>query len=258
MSKKLVIILLVVLISGCTSAAPEAGSQPSPIPSSTPAAASEVLATNTFEPTSAAADPTPDIERLLNDLKNGNAKTRWYAARMLLGSSDPRVIEPLIEAMKDEDATVRQQAIIALEGIPDARILQPMIDALSDPDQEVRLEAASGVSTHTDARTAQTYLSALSVEDFILISYRFSWYFQAAVPGTEVILVELLNKLGFQETYEQYISISPYLPPKEIAQIYINSGNQILEAAAMDWAARNGYTLVKAADPANYEQWGSH
>ncbi|MBI4412236.1 MAG: HEAT repeat domain-containing protein, partial [Deltaproteobacteria bacterium] len=81
-----------------------------------------------------------DIYRLIQDLTDIDPQVRYDATRYLVGTYDPRVVEPLIRSLQnDTDVRVRKSAANVLGVIGDLRAVEPLIQALeNDESEEVR------------------------------------------------------------------------------------------------------------------------
>ena len=80
----------------------------------------------------------PKSGKAIENLKDGDVKTRQAAAMTLTSYRDPRAVEALIEALKnDQDAKVRRLAAAALKSQDDTRAVEPLIAALKDGDANV-------------------------------------------------------------------------------------------------------------------------
>lgn len=87
-------------------------------------------------------NPNPDIESLINILRNEMERYLWFQAVKELGEIGSPAIEPLIALIQSGDLFERCIAIETLGGIDDSRVLDPIITALNDDEKLVRKEAA--------------------------------------------------------------------------------------------------------------------
>jgi energy-coupling factor transporter ATP-binding protein EcfA2 len=121
---------------------------------------------------------------LLRMWKEGYAKQREEALRVLSGWSDPEVRNFFLRALKDEDPWVRSRAAVALGrlGATDPQTLETLREALKDEDPGVRSRAAVALGRlgATDPQTLETLREALKDED----------------PGVRGSAAEALGRLG--------------------------------------------------------------
>ncbi len=99
------------------------------------------------QPTTTVVQDYDDIDRLIDQLKYGDADTRKEAARALGNTGSARALYPLVYAVEyDEEPLVRYYAARALGELRLRDALPPLRRvAASDPEEVVRTEAADAV-----------------------------------------------------------------------------------------------------------------
>jgi HEAT repeat protein len=134
-----------------------------------------------------------DIDSLLIALKSKYALLRISAAASLIGSADPRILEPMIAALEDTDLSVRAEAKMCLSmaketgplqaalrsgspairrdvaqilgQIKDPDAIEPLAAALQDPDREIRGACVMALAEIDDPRTVEPLILALGDKD---------------------------------------------------------------------------------------------
>ncbi|MCX7708506.1 MAG: HEAT repeat domain-containing protein [Clostridia bacterium] len=192
-------------------------------------------------------------------LKNSDMGVRKFAAFSLGCIQEPASIKPLIDAMCEENSETRSagtqavfrfgsaatkqlelklkepslqtyakiEIIQALSEIGDRASQDSLTAILKDPDEAVRKSAANALAKMDE--TAREYLiSLLNSRNMEIIAHIYSYYIQIGVEGSENLLIQAL---------EHYAD-------KEMAMDYLNSENDKLKNAAIQWAKRRGYYIV--------------
>jgi HEAT repeat protein len=180
----------------------------------------------------------PAVKPLIEVLNNADAEVRARAAEAL-GLIHPPAIEPLIGCLKDTSWGVRTRAGNALASIGQPAV-EPLVAILHDPNVEIRRSAADALARMADSkvgmvpRALDALLGTLKELDLAVISEVLFTVFihhpdTINRPDTEEALIETLNsKYG----------------NKEMAEYFVNAGNERLKAAGTAWATEHGYTIV--------------
>lgn len=129
---------------------------------------------------------------------------------------------PLITALEDEDPWLASRAADLLGEIADERAILPLIKALDV--SMVDNHAAYSLKKFGEA-AVEPLIHALMVDH---IDYAYYPLILIGSEGTEAVLIEALD----------------YLSTKEVAEDYLNSGNERLEEAAKKWASSHGYMIT--------------
>lgn len=197
------------------------------------------------------------IDPLIEVLKDEDVNVRRAAAISLGLYTDPRIVEPLIALLNDPSAQVRAAAASSLQ-TADARAAEPLMQALQDPDAEVRAMAAQSLGHLADPRAIDPLLEAIKDENetvmtqavnallwygepiaerlnaalddergLKLLTIDYPFFFSKGVAGTKEIIIKALNDYG----------------DVNMAEAFLNSGNQELADAADHWAGMNGYHI---------------
>jgi hypothetical protein len=91
-----------------------------------------------------------------------------------------------------------------------------------------------------DERANGPLLAALDRGDLSIISGAYQFFIQKGRPGSEALLIQALNASGTQE----------------MAEDFLNCGNQQLQSEAEKWAEANGYTITAGSNRSG-PIWGS-
>jgi HEAT repeat protein len=163
---------------------------------------------------------------------------RGEAATALGEIKDPRAIRPLIDALKDPDAELSHGAARALSKFGEP-VVEPMVGALKDSDPGFRRKAARVLGGINAPSAVSALLAAWRERDTAVIAGAISFFVRRAEPGSEGILIDTLNKSGDEYT----------------ANVLLNCNNAQMEAAAREWATRNGYQIASGS-PDEDATWG--
>jgi HEAT repeat protein len=213
------------------------------------------------------------VEPLIAALRDEDPDVRSSSADALGEIGDSRAVEPLVAALKakedakrhpgdwgdkNNDFEARKRAGYALERIG-APAVEPLIAALKDklPDADrrhlqrqgrgdelmAREIEAKALSRIKDPRAVSALVAALRERDMEVISAVYEFFIARAEPGSEDILIEVLDGSG----------------DPTMAEVFLECGNPKLESAAAGWASRNGYRRARRFGMAGGEPllWGS-
>jgi len=191
------------------------------------------------------------------DLQSENVETRLAAVAELEKINEPEAKVALLAAFKDENSGVRAKAAAAIFGWEDERALEALIEAVNDTSDDVRHAAAQGLTSFdkgdapgskVHAQWKQTASAALDkvfqAKDYPAIAGAAHYYVRKGKEDTEPVLISALEAYG----------------TKEMAEMYLNCGNEKLSAAAEEWAKKHYYTIVKRDIPYSTSAgpvWGS-
>ena len=177
----------------------------------------------------------------------------------------PSAFVPLTACLSDQDSDVRQGAVEALGNLGDKRAIKPLSQALPDWDLNTSLVSSLGQlgwkpssdaeqvyvwiaqkdSTHLKKeweKTRQVLLDDASSGDSRRVRNAIYSFVALGEPKILDDLVRILNDQGNQE----------------MAETYLNCGNDQLEKAAQDWATQNGYSVLHLpVSGGNHASWGS-
>jgi hypothetical protein len=107
----------------------------------------------------------PNIEQMVEELKNGNRAVREQSAVSLGLTNNPQAIIPLLDALNDNEQSIRVAAARALGEIKDPNVFGPLTIALRDKDKYVRVAAAEALMRTRDRRAIEPLKSALFDKD---------------------------------------------------------------------------------------------
>jgi uncharacterized membrane protein len=106
-----------------------------------------------------------NIEKMVEELKNGNKALREQSAVSLGLTNNPQAIIPLLDALNDNEQSVRLAAARALGEIKDPNVFGPLTIALRDKDKHVRVAAVEALMRTRDRRAVEPLKSALFDKD---------------------------------------------------------------------------------------------
>lgn len=180
------------------------------------------------------------VDPLINALHSSDEGVRNAAADSLGLTGDKRAVEPLLALLGAPSESPRADAAEALGNIADPRAVSPLIAALKDQQPDVRRAAARALGKIDDPQAIATLEQALRDKNWEIVCAASSFYIRRGEAGSEDTLIEALNRVGGQE----------------MAEVFLNSGNQKLEDAAREWASKNNYevTFLQGTGSAS---WGS-
>ena len=144
----------------------------------------------------------------------------------------------LIEKLMDPNWQVRNEAAKRLGVIKDARAVEPLIAALKDG--SIRGSAAGALEVIKDARAVERLLIGLRESDMAVITGAFRFFVRRGEPGSENVLSHAMIVWG----------------NRDMAVVFLNSGNYHVEKAAREWAQSNRYQ-VRSTPGGSPIRWGS-
>jgi len=136
-------------------------------------------------------------------------------------------------------AGIRESAAKTLPLMKDPRAIGPLIAMLDDQNTSVRWWAARGLEDSTDPRAVSALTARLRSHDLLVVEADASFFIRRAVPGSEEVLIEALNKRG----------------NGGLAETLLNSGNGKLENAAFAWT--RAHDLMVLPSSGGGVRWGS-
>lgn len=145
--------------------------------------------------------------------------------------NDTRIIESLIESLKDENSDIRKRAVSVIGKIKGARFVELLIDALEDEDTRVQHEAAEALEDHAyigDGLDNEPLITVLKEKNLKVIAKARAFFIRKGIPDSEASLVEALWHYG----------------DLEMANDFLNCGNEQLRKEAGSWARVKGYVIV--------------
>lgn len=174
---------------------------------------------------------------LIEELNDPSTDAVKYAKESLL-KIGKMAVDPLITAVGDDKFDTSKKAYNAadvLGDIGDTRAIAPLIIALNKSSilNALMINSAAKALKKMSVDSVEPLLEALKKE-----SGAFYGLIRIGRPGTEPALIKALNAYG----------------DKEMAEYYLNCGNDLLEEAAIDWAHRNHYIIT--SHPVGGIYWG--
>lgn len=194
------------------------------------------------------------ISKASADLLANNVGKRLAAVKVLRDIDEPEAKIALLTALKDKSSDVRTQAASSLFGWVDDRALAALLVAIKDKDEDVRRSVAIALLPFVrsyksiPAATAQQmeYSSdalenAFQTRDYPAIAGGAIYFIENGKDGTEPILISALQVCG----------------TKEMAETYLNCGNEKLETAGKQWAEKHNYWIQTQQGSYSAVIWGS-
>jgi len=176
----------------------------------------------------------PAFEPLLAALKAPSTDARAAIALGKMG--DPRAVDPLIAALQDQDFP-SQYAAEALGQIGDLSAVEPLIAAMMD--------TRSGMWESAVSALVQICLDDPS----ILVPF--------LQDASTLRVYHPLIRIGDPNTLSALTTAFREYGGEGMAEVFLNSGNDILEAEAQRWAKEHGYWVNSSPGGGVGNTWGS-
>jgi len=176
----------------------------------------------------------PAFEPLLAALKAPYSDARAASALGKMG--DRRAVDPLIAALKDQDFP-SEYAAEALGQIGDLRAVEPLIAAMID--------TRSGMWESAVSALVQICLDDPS----ILLPF--------LQDASTVRVYHALIRIGDPSTLSALTTAFREYGGEAMAEVLLNSGNDILKAEAQRWAREHGKMVVPSFGGGGGSTWGS-
>ena len=198
------------------------------------------------------------FERLISTYKKFSVNNRYCydfvliesLNRIVRNSDDKKAIgQSEIALLNDSQENVRDimRSVIALSG--NSFVIDCLFKDLDDKNMnhsDRKLAAKTLLSIinnnnmkHTNRERDRLYLALIEKDADVIYSI-YDYYIKLGIKGTEDSLIEILNIYGY----------------RNMAQDFINSGNDALEKAGKKWAEANGYRIESSMG--NSPKWGGH
>ena len=212
----------------------------------------------------------PLIEIACNAFENNDEDLMGDAGIALGKIGDPRAVEPFLAKCKDERSEIRRRAAYILKCIANPIAVNPLIELLKDDNLFVRYEAADALSFIGQPAVEQL-INALKNKEIRIIGVYPSFYgkindFDARWAFFHDVTFGILSEIA--DNYKELIlkgeagtewtlvgALNNY-GDKEMAEVYLNCGNKILESAASDWAKSHGYDVMTFPTIGYGIRWG--
>lgn len=200
------------------------------------------------------------VKELLPALKKDDA-----VGVAALGAIGKPALEPMLAALKDPDSIIQANAAIVLGNIGDAKAIKPLTENLTD----WYLSAVVGEALEklnwqpvSDADKIHLLVANHKGEDL-----RKNWKMTKTVllkdlesqdPQTVKYALYSLISIGGKDAIATLTNALTQNGNKALALEYLNCGEPTLAKAAQDWAAAQGYQVVKTQQKnQNHVKWGS-
>ena len=207
----------------------------------------------------------PAIDQLIDILALHDVSARLLAVEVLGEIGEPNAIEPLIWALKDKNSYVCAAAAKAIRKNPDKRAIEPLKRLLSDwhagPDAAFALKILGWEPTTDEQKII--FLVASRDKEGLLKNWEYTKTVLFANIGSgdskkvKNAICALIS-IGKDEILGELIRIlnTDTRRQKEIAEIFLSSGNDTLAAAARAWAKRKGYEVLSYINTSPSATWG--
>ncbi|MDD2764709.1 MAG: HEAT repeat domain-containing protein [Opitutaceae bacterium] len=172
-------------------------------------------------------------------------------------------LEPLGACLSDGSLEVQRGAIAALGEIGDKRAIEPLSGALPDWDLNAELVPVLeqlGWKPASETEKVYAWIGRKDAEHL-----KAHWEITRRVLLDDVgssIHRRLKNAvysflaIGEPKILDDLVQILDNQDDKDIAETYLNCGNEKLAQAARDWASRNGYMIIPISG-STHTSWGS-
>lgn len=185
---------------------------------------------------------SPAIPPLIAALKDKKRdwNTRWEAAS-IMGMIGIPAIESLIDVIGDDDSYVKQGVAYALGKIKDPRAVMPLGILLKDKERNVRREAVMALGK-IGTPAVDTLFDGLMDRD-------------QNIRGT--VIFHLISIGGTTKTIEKLIEVLNEKGDIEMANDFLNCGNQKLVEAAKSWVDSHNYVIQSLPGSHKGPRWES-
>jgi HEAT repeat protein len=170
--------------------------------------------------------------------------------------------EPLAGCLADDNSDVRRDVIASLGKLGDKRAIAPLSSALPDWDFNAQLVSALEKLGWKPTTEAEEVYSWIGRKDSNRLKERWDQtrrILLADVSAEDRRRIEnavySFVAIGESKILEDLVRILDDQGNTEIAETYLNSGNDQLHNAARAWADRNGYTIIPGPG-AHRASWG--
>jgi HEAT repeat protein len=172
--------------------------------------------------------------------------------------------EPLVACLSDQNRDVHESAIGALGDLGDKRAISPLSDALPDWNLNGALVSALEKLGWKPASDAEQIYDWIGKQD--------TNHLKQAWGKTSKVLLDDVSSgdqrkvenavysfvaLGDPKVVDDLVQALDDHGDKDMAETFLNSGNEKLEQAAHDWASSNGYQTITLPADSTPMHWGS-
>jgi hypothetical protein len=171
---------------------------------------------------------------------------------------------PLVACLSDQNRDVHESAIGALGDLGDKRAISPLSEALPDWNLNGSLVSALEKLGWKPTSDAEQIYAWIGKQD--------SAHLKQEWEKTRQVLLDDVSSSNHQKMENAVYSFMAIGDPKvvddlvkaldeqgdkDMAETYLNSGNDKLEQAARDWASSNGYQTIMLPAGSTPMHWGS-
>jgi HEAT repeat protein len=210
------------------------------------------------------------IEELSPLLQNKDKDIKIRTIKLFGDMGDAKAVKPLFSVLIEKDVKVYNEvfealskigepsisAIIASFKIPNKDIkvaaaktlidigepaVKNLISALKDEDYSIRWLSAATLCKVKDSPMVNVLIESLTEDSLETVSWAYPFYILVGIPDTDVILVKTIQQHG----------------NAVMAEDFMNSGNEKLYEAALEWAKNNGYEVEQQESSVGTPRWGS-
>jgi HEAT repeat protein len=172
--------------------------------------------------------------------------------------------EPLSACLSDQNMDIKQGAIEALGNLGDKRAVSPLSEALPDWNLNGALVSALEKLGWKPASDAEQIYDWIGKQDSSHLKQ--SWEKTSKVLLDDVSsgdqrkvqnAVYSFMALGEPKVVDDLVQAIDDHGDKDMAETYLNCGNEKLAQAARDWASKNGFQTIMLPAGSSHQNWGS-
>jgi len=172
--------------------------------------------------------------------------------------------EPLSACLSDQNMDIKQGAIEALGNLGDKRAVPPLSEALPDWNLNGALVSALEKLGWKPASDAEQIYDWIGKQDSSHLKQ--SWKKTSKVLLDDVSsgdqrkvqnAVYCFMALGEPKVVDDLVQALDDHGDKDMAETYLNCGNEKLAQAARDWASKNGFQTIMLPAGSSHQNWGS-
>ncbi|HTB81679.1 MAG TPA: HEAT repeat domain-containing protein [Opitutaceae bacterium] len=176
----------------------------------------------------------------------------------------PPAFDPLVACLSDSSREVRESAIGALGNLGDKRAIAPLREALPDWNFNATLVSALEQLGWKPASEEEQIYAWIGKKDTAHLKEQWEKTRQVLLGDVSSTNHQKMENavysfmaMGDPKVVDDLVQVLDEQGDKDIAETYLNCGNDRLEQAARDWASKNGYQTMMLPAGSTPMHWGS-